>query len=170
MTFYNPRPMTIGLVPSGAAGIKATLQAMSRMVLAFKKDPGVRELASQLVRDLPQYDAAGEIKALHAFVRDHIRYTGDIAGVETLQTPKVTLQTGVGDCDDKSTLLASLLESIGRKTRLVAVGFRPGGGYSHVLVEVRSGKSGRWVPLETIKPVEAGWQPAGIKRRMVAHN
>lgn len=170
MTFYNPRPMTIGLVPSGREGIKATLQAMSRMTRAFKKDPGVRELASQLVRGLPQYDAPGEVRALHAFVRDSIRYTGDISGVETLQTPKVTLQTGVGDCDDKSTLLASLLESIGRKTRFVAVGFSPAGGHSHVLVEVRAGKSDRWVPLETIKPVEAGWQPAGIKRRMVAHN
>lgn len=169
MNYYpQPRPMVVRRIPSGREGIKRTLQCMSVMTRAFKKDPGVRELASQLVRALPQYDRVGEVKALHAFVRDHIRYTNDIRGVETLQTPRVTLETGVGDCDDKSTLLATLLEAIGRATRFVAMGFGEGQGHSHVLVEVRSGK--KWVPLETIKPVDPGWAPANITRRMVAHN
>jgi Transglutaminase-like superfamily len=171
MNLYpSPRPMTLARIPSGREGIKLTLQAMSRLTRAFKKDAGVREVACNLVRNLPQYDQVGEIKAMHAFVRDAIRYTEDIAGVETLQTPRATLELGVGDCDDKSTLLASLLEAINRKTRFVAVGFSEGGGHSHVLVEVRAGKSGRWVPLETIKPVPAGWGPKGVKREMVAHN
>lgn len=170
MNLYpTPRPMFLGRVPSGREGIKQTLRLMSKITRQFKKDPGVRELACMLVRDLPQYDTNGEIRALHAFVRDHIRYTGDIRAVETLQTPRVTLETGVGDCDDKSTLLASLLESINRPTRFVAVGFGEGGGHSHVLVEVLTRKR-KWVPLETIKQVEAGWYPANVKRRMVAHN
>jgi transglutaminase-like putative cysteine protease len=164
-----PRPMTIGRIPSGREGIKLTLQAMSRLTKAWKKDPGIRQLAASLVRNVAQYDAAGEVRALHAFVRDAIRYTGDIRGVETIQTPRATLEMGIGDCDDKSLLLASLLESISKATRFVAVGFRDGGGHSHVLVEVLMGK-GRWVPLETIKDVPAGWKPAGIKREMVAHN
>lgn len=171
MNFYpGARPTVMGRIPSGREGIKATLQAMSRLVRSFKKDQGIRELASSLIRDIPQYDLNGEVRALHAFVRDCIRYTNDIRGVEMVQTPRVTLERGTGDCDDKSTLLATLLESIGRPTRLVAVGFHEGGGHSHVLVEVRLGRAGKWVPLETIKPVEVGWQPAGIKRRMVAHN
>jgi transglutaminase-like putative cysteine protease len=165
-----PRPMTLARIPNGREGIKRTLQAMSRITRVFKKDAGIREVAASLVRDLPQYDTVGEVKALHAFVRDSIRYTGDISKVETLQTPKATLEMGIGDCDDKSILLASLLESIGRPTRFVAVGFGSGGGHSHVLVEVRAGGAGKWVPLETIKPVEAGWGPAGVTRRMVAHN
>jgi transglutaminase-like putative cysteine protease len=171
MNFYpTPRPMTLGRVPSGREGTKQTLHAMTRLARAFKKDAGIRELAASLVRDLPQYDTAGEIRALHAFVRDHIRYTNDIRKVETLHTPRAILEMGVGDCDDKSVLLASLLESIGRPTRFVAVGFGPAGGHSHVLVEVRVGKRGRWVPLETIKPVEAGWEPANVTRRMLSHN
>jgi transglutaminase-like putative cysteine protease len=171
MNFYPaPRPMTLERIPNGREGIKRTLQAMSRITRVFKKDAGIRELALSLVRDLPQYDTTGEVKALHAFVRDHIRYTGDITRVETIQTPKATLEMGGGDCDDKSTLLAALLEAIGRPTRFVAVGFGAGDGHSHVLVEVRAGKSGKWVPLETIKPVQAGWGPAGVTRRMVAHN
>lgn len=171
MNLYpTPRPMTLGRVPSGREGIKQTLHVMSRLCRKYKKDPGIVELACSLVRDLPQYDKAGEIRALHAFVRDNIRYTNDIRGVETVRTPRATLEMGTGDCDDKSLLLAALLEAIGKATRFVAVGFGDGTGLSHVLVEVRHGKSGRWVPLETIKPVEAGWSPANVQRRMVAHN
>lgn len=171
MNFYPPpRPMTLARIPSGREGIKATLHAMSRLVRQFKKDVGVRELASKLVRTVPQYDRVGAVRALHAFVRDHIRYTDDPTRVEWVQTPRATLELGTGDCDDKATLLAALLESIGRPTRFAAVGFTEGGGLSHVLVEIVAGRSGKWVPLETIVPVEAGWGPAGVKRVMVAHN
>lgn len=88
----------------------------------------------------------------------------DIRGVETLHTPEVLLKQQAGDCDDKSVLLAALLESIGHVTRFVAVGFLPG-VYSHVLVEVLLG--GEWVPLETTEPVEVGWYPANVRERMV---
>lgn len=171
MTGFYPqrRPMTLGMVPSGDPGIAGTLRRMVRLTREGKKDPGVRQVAAQLVRDLPQYDTLGEIRALHAFVRDSIRYTNDIRGVELLQTPRATLEMGVGDCDDKSVLLASLLESIGRPTRFVAVAFPPGNAFSHVLVETRFGSSGKWLPLETIKPVEVGWYPPGVSRRMTAH-
>lgn len=169
MSLYpSPRPMTLGTLPSGSAGIAATLKVMVRLAREYKKDSGVRELATRLVRDLPQYDTLGEVKALHAFVRDAIRYTNDIRGVETVQTPRVTLETGVGDCDDKALLLAALLESIGRPARFVAIQLG-GPGFSHVLVETRAGKNGRWIPLETIKPVPAGWYPPGVTKKMTAH-
>lgn len=173
MLYPQPRPMTLGMVPSGPAGIAATLKTMVRVARDARKDPGVRQLAASLVRDLPQYDTVGEVRALHAFVRDHIRYTNDIRNVELIQTPKATLEMGVGDCDDKSTLLASLLESIGRPTRFVAIAMKPSDQFSHVYVETRLGVDAkgrpRWVPLETIKPVDAGWSPSNVTRRMVAH-
>jgi transglutaminase-like putative cysteine protease len=164
--YPSPRPMSLGWLPSGPAGVSATLKAMVRLAREYKKDAGVREVAASLVRQLPQYDTAGEIRALHAFVRDAIRYTSDIAGVETLHTPKATLEMGVGDCDDKALLLSALLESIGKKTRFVAIGMN-GRPLSHVLVEVRCGKG--WMPLETIRPVEAGWYPPNVTSKMEAH-
>ena len=169
MSLYpEPRPMTLGLVPDGPEGVAATLRAMVKLARQYRRDPGVMQLARRLVTHLPQYDRAGEVKALHAFVRDSIRYTNDPQDVELLQTPRATLEMGTGDCDDKSTLLASLLASIGRRARFVAIGMRPlGNSYEHVLVEVQNGKG--WLPLETIKPVEAGWYPKGVARRMVAH-
>lgn len=168
MNYYPaPRPMTMGAVPSGPAGIAATLKIMVAMARQWRKDGGVRELATQLVRDLPQYDTVGEVRALHAFVRDHIRYTGDIRDVETVQDPRATLQLGVGDCDDKSLLLASLLESINHPARFVA--FKVGAsGQWHVLTQTKLGQ--KWVTLETIRPVDIGWNPnIGLTKGMVAH-
>jgi transglutaminase-like putative cysteine protease len=168
MSFYpRPRPFHLGTVPDGDEGIKATLLTMVALARQYQKDPGVRQLAAQLVAPLDQYDRLGEVKALHAFVRDSIRYTNDPVYTELVQTPPATLQMGVGDCDDKALLLATLLESIGRPARFRAVAIAPHPELSHVLVEARIGKG--WLPLETIEPVEAGWFPAGVTRSMFAH-
>ncbi len=162
--------MTVTTIPDGDAGIAATLHTMVALARQGKRDPGVIEVANALVRDLPQGDKFAEVKALHGFVRDNIRYTNDIGGlepVELLRTCEATLTMGCGDCDDKSILLAALLCSIGRPARIVAVALRPSRHFSHVLVETRRGKG--WMPLETILDVDAGWGPPNVSRRMIIH-
>ena len=146
---------------------------MKRLAREGAKDPGVIQVASSLVRGLPQYDRVGEICALHGFVRDSIRYTNDPIDVELVRTPRAILEMEVGDCDDKSILLACLLRCIGRHARFIAIQMEGQGGYSHVYVEtplgrLASGKT-RWVALETIKPVGVGWSPDNVTRRMVVH-
>jgi len=159
--------MTIGSLPAGAAGTLTTLKKMAKLARDGAKDPGVIQLASQLVRDLDQYDRVGEVCALHAFVRDSIRYTSDPIDFELLRTPRAILEMGVGDCDDKSILLSALLRCIGRPSRYVAVALEGLGSFSHVYVETPMGK--RWIALETIKPVGVGWCPDNVTRRMVVH-
>ena len=139
---------------------------MRYLVRNCKMDLALRNLAIELVGGAAQRDYADEIRRLHAFVRDRIRYVGDIAGVETLHTPRQILAQRAGDCDDKSLLLATLLESIGHKTRFVAVGY--GATPSHVLVETRVGS--KWIPLETTEAVAAGWYPDRVRRGPVVHN
>src|SRR5258708_4017951 len=77
-------------LPAGTAGVRATLNLMRDLVRAYKKDMGIRGLAGQLVSGLQQKNFVGEVKRLHAFVRDSIRYTRDIHGIETIQTPPKT--------------------------------------------------------------------------------
>lgn len=120
----------------------------------------IREVALEQVRYLPQKDFYGEAKAMHNFVQNHIRYVRDIADTEVIQTPLKTLEYGQGDCDDKATLLAAMLESIGHITRFHAVGFQTG-KISHVLLE--DNINGQWVPLETTEPVAMGWLPPNIR-------
>ncbi len=133
---------------------------MRAFVNDYKVNPTVRELALSLIRSLPQKDYVGEARALHNYVKNSIRYVRDIADTEVLQTPLKTLEYGQGDCDDKSTLLAAMLESIGHTTRFHAMGFTKG-SVSHVTVEDLL--NGRWVALETTEPVGMGWLPPGIR-------
>lgn len=161
----------LGILPDGEEGTKATLLLMVALVRQYKSSPAVRGAAIDLVRDLPPKRWAAEIRALHEFVRDSIRYTADTCGVETVQTPEATLDLGVGDCDDKSTLLAALLESIGHPSRFVAVGPSPG-IYTHVFVQTPiGGPSGsRWLALDATEPVPPGWTPRNVGAVMIANN
>ncbi len=136
----------------GAAGTRDTLRLMVQLTQAGKHSVNVRLAAQQITQPVAQRDTAGEVRALHRFVRDRIRFVRDVNGTETLQEPERTLQFKAGDCDDKAMLLAAMLESIGYKTRFHAIGFQPG-VFSHVYTEVRLGKA--WVPLETTQD----WPP-----------
>jgi transglutaminase-like putative cysteine protease len=158
---------TLKVIPSGTEGVRATLNEMRKLVRDYKKNDQIRSTAAELVSPLQQKNFMGEIKRLHAFVRDQIRYLRDIHNVETLQSPPETLRRRYGDCDDKATLLAALLESIGHPSRFVAIGKAPG-KFSHVYVETRVGP--KWIGLETTEPVDVGWKPQNVLARMIAHN
>lgn len=121
----------------------------------------VRQKALDIFREkgVPPRKWMPEIAALHSFVRDQIRYVRDPVGVELVSTPEATLAAGQGDCDDKSVLLAALLEATGHPARFTVVAFN-GQPFSHVLVETKSGS--RWIPAETIIYKPLGWFPSGV--------
>lgn len=163
----NGLSATLRGIPDGRAGTIETLKIMSQVARNGKTSLPVRNMALSLIKGLDHKDWVGQIKALHRFVRDKIQYVKDIDGVETLQTPDVTLQLAAGDCDDKSILLASLLGAIGHPTRFVAIG-KNDDDFVHVYPETRVGN--KWLALETTEPVEIGWQPSGYPARLVYHN
>lgn len=153
-------------LPSGRAGTLATLNHMRDFVRASIRSPEqiVRERALRILdaAGVPQRKYWQSARALHAFVRDEIKYVRDPVGVELVQTPEKTLQLGYGDCDDKSTLLAALLESTGHPARFTVIAFG-GNPFSHVLAETRL--DNRWVPAETIIPKPLGWFPTGVTEK-----
>lgn len=151
-------------IPDGRAGVRATLKLMSEIATRYKVDPAMRELALTLVRNVPEKDFTAEVEAIHSFVRSHVRYVADVDGVETLQTPDVTLRVEQGDCDDQSILVATLLLASGHPARFKVVGFAPG-ELSHVFVETLIGR--QWVSVETTEPVAVGWQPANVRNVMI---
>lgn len=165
MQLSYSRPSFLGSLPSGSAGTTETLRLMRELVHQYKSDSTVRGLALELVRSVPPKDWRGEIRAVFEYVRDNIRYTHDIAGIETLQTPPATIELEAGDCDDKSTLLAALLASVGHRTRFVAVGYRQSNDYQHVYVEAALGND--WIPLDATMARPFGWRPRDAVARMV---
>lgn len=146
--------ITLTEIPDGDAGTRATLKIMGSLVKAYKVNPEIYTLARQLVAHLPQKDWPGQVRALTEFVRDRVRYVHDIAGMEGLQTPTVTLEILAGDCDDKCTLLGSLLATINHPVQFAAARIENAPDYGHVFVRTLIGRN--WIPLETTEPVEPG--------------
>lgn len=155
-----PATARLGAIPDGVPGVRVTLRTMARLARDGKLV--VRPVALQLTQHLAQRDRPAEVRALHEFVRDRIRYVRDPRAVETLQAPERTLQIKAGDCDDKAILLAALLESIGHPSRFHAIGFAQD-NFSHVYVETKLGA--RWLPLETTED----WDPGRAAPRAVSH-
>ncbi len=152
-------------IPEGVAGVRATLKWMGHLVKRGKVNDLIRNYTNSLIANVPQKDYRGEIKTVFDFVQNRIRYVRDPRKVEAIHAPEVILQQGWGDCDDKSVLLAAMLETIGKPTRFVPVGFRPG-QISHVYVEVVWGRGPRgemeWIALEPTEPYPLGWRVPGI--------
>lgn len=159
------------VVDNGPRGTRQTLQRMAAIIRRSIGDAELRQYAGRIVRGLPQKDFRGEIEAVHAFVRDRIRYTLDPQGIELLQEPRYILQERVGDCDDKSILVCSLLGNLGHRTRLIAVGPSMR-SFVHVFAQVRDRRVANerdpraWINLECTEPWPVGFG-VSWKGRMV---
>lgn len=136
------------------AATAATVTRMAKIVKANKASPEVIQTARRVIAHIPNKDWIGEAKAIQDFVRNTIRYTRDVHGVETLQTPEVTLREKHGDCDDHAILVAALLASTGHPARLRAIKVKGKPHFCHVFAETRI--ANRWYPVETTEPWSFG--------------
>lgn len=159
--FASPVMSSLSELPSGKDGVIKTLSVMSGLVTQYKADPSIRRLAVAVCGNISGNKKAYlyHVTCVFNYVQNNIGYIRDIRGVETIQTPVYTLQSKSGDCDDKSTLLATLLECIGFPTRFFAMGFSAN-NYSHVICEVNI--NGKWISLDATENKPLGWRPPNI--------
>jgi len=160
-------PVQYMVLSGGFQGTDETVSIMSQLAMGVygSRSPKIADLALKIVRaaNVPEKDYAGEMRAIHNWVRDHIRYIRDVHGQETLQPPEHTaFVRRAGDCDDKAVLDAALLSSIGIPTRFKVLGVTPE-KYSHVYLQARIGNN--WISLDPIMaggpgqaPKPAGWE------------
>lgn len=156
-------PLLAGVLiatPDGKAGAYHTVGLMRAMVQDAKISPEVLQCAHSLIGLSPQHGEATEADTLFRFVRDDVRYIPDVLGVETLTEPAYVLARMSGDCDDKATLLAALLESVGKPTRFVLAGYTPEHReYEHVYLQTLI--DGEWLTMDPSVPVPMGWEAPG---------
>lgn len=152
----------LGSIPNGNDGAFATVSAMRGMVRRYKSHPAIRNAALSITFTTPERDQLAEVDALFSFVRDHIRYVRDVRGIETLATPTKTLEMKAGDCDDQSTLLAAMLESLGYRTRFVIVAFNGSPYFAHVYLQAMTREG--WVNLDPTEDHAVGWAPKNATR------
>lgn len=127
------------------------------MVKHWRTDPQMIAAARSIVFMSPQKSDAAEADALFSYVRDNVRYVRDVLDIETLATPLVTLASRSGDCDDQSTLLATLLEAIGFRTCFVIAGYNDPRVFEHVYLYVEV--DGAWLACDPTESEYFGWEP-----------
>jgi transglutaminase-like putative cysteine protease len=150
---------TLEGLPPGWEGTRRTLEAMADFVRRAPNDPGLRDFALYLVRDIRGHDFGAEIDRLFYFVRDSITYRKDPVDLELVQDARRTLERMAGDCDDKVTLLGSLLGCLGHRSRGVIVSYSPP-TFHHVYLQAL--RSGAWLDLDpTNEQARPGWSPSG---------
>lgn len=150
----------------GDRGVAQTISAMRRLIEQGRKDPSIRELAAQILHNshVPAFDFAGEARAVYEWVRQNIRFTRDVYGVETLHAAREIVRLGIGDCDDFTVLICSLLGNIGHRTRIVTIS-KPEDekNFSHVFPQTCV--NGNWITLDAARVHAAfGREPENVDR------
>lgn len=86
------------------------------IMVAKPNEPSLKRLTDDLLKDVGD-DREKRIQRLLDFVSDEIEYsyTEAVARRETLKRADEVLMTRIGDCSNKTILLASLLEQIGEE-------------------------------------------------------
>ncbi len=143
-------------MPRGEQGTLQTLRLMAAFCKRDAASPELRAVAHKIIEGIAGHDFNSEIRALYSFARDQVKYRKDPVEVERVQDALRTLQFRSADCDDKVTLLVTLLAVCGHRARFCVSGPAPG-RWTHVYCEVATPQG--WMPLDpTPESAQAGWQ------------
>jgi hypothetical protein len=139
-------------------GPETTVNEMRRAILGPRGERSVRvrSFTENVIRGLQPKDYLGEILAIRYAGAEFLRYTNDPASVEWVKDPERIVEeidaTGlaIGDCDDQTTFIATMLRQIGRRVELITVGFGIPGSFSHIFPRVEEPKSGQWIVCDPV--------------------
>lgn len=156
MPYFGNKPaFTKQDLPIGDAGTDKTVSAMAAMTRAAAADPTFISFARELSARYGQKANLDVLYGIGKWVRSVWTFRRDPIGMELLVTPQRIVQdiqrtgTHVGDCDEASVLIASILMAIGFIARFVVVQRNPNAKmYDHVFVEVLF--NNEWLALDGI--------------------
>jgi len=134
-----------------------------------QKCTGSPELLSFVVKNIidpykvPGSDPVALAKAVQKYSQEHIRFFRE--SPERWQTPSRTMKWRIGDCDDKTILIACILRTFRIPVKLVFVRFTipsktvPGKKLKQGHVFPCAHVGGKWVALESVRTVDFGFNP-----------
>lgn len=135
----------------GLAGIWQTMYLMRDIVYRSIRERIIKDTAVNLIRNIEPTKYLEQVKKIFSFIRKKVKYVKDYFGIEEIQYPSRLLSNilkkgyAYGDCDDMAILVASMLYSIGLKTRFCVIATKPK-VYNHIRTEVLI--NNKWIPLE----------------------
>ena len=144
--------------------VRDTIAMMKRY--AWRDAIELRPLAAQILRQSADLSVESALEALYYWVKTNITFQPDELLLdrpdkELLITPKLLIQIRRGDCDDFSTLLASLILAAGLPVSIyfvtVAADPQEPERFSHVYVMVAL-PDGRPMALDASHGLYPGWE------------
>jgi len=125
------------------------------------QNPQVQAVAASIIEKLGEGDSpAARLREAYNYVTLNIKYVTDkkVYGFEEVwQKPSLTLQRGLGDCEDTSFLLCSLLHALNVRARVVFGEWR---GTGHAWVEAWVDGSGGILETTSGQPFTGFADPA----------
>jgi transglutaminase-like putative cysteine protease len=145
---------------------------LRRLVEQGKRDPVVYEFARRAVSArcgntwcAPEKNNVAEAQALFKAIRANVRYTSDIAGIDSYQKPAHTLRFRTGDCDDVSILACATAASVGLPCRFKVIRTKGAPDWNHIYAQIgfpRRAPS-KWVSFDASVNMPFGWEaPASM--------
>jgi transglutaminase superfamily protein len=157
---YSDGNMRTVLRAANDIPIEQRLASIQDLVHKSVQDPQMRKVALQATAKCPERDQMCEAKAVYDYVKQRIRYTGDIGpirhpdgtveGIDLYQSARRTLEMGGGDCDDQAILNATLLALNGLTPKLRVVRQKKDPDWSHIMAGALI--NGKFVALDTTLP------------------
>lgn len=145
----------------GDAGVEQTICVLKCLIDDAVKDPSINVQSIQILRDagVANFGVMDRLRAFYDWISQPANFLyvpdpiGPFGPKETVRPARTLFQVKGGDCDDYSALLASLLGTVGIRTRLVTIAadWSSPNDFSHIYPEAEAAP-GRWIPLDAARP------------------
>lgn len=148
---------------------------IDKMIRKYREDPRIREIGAAILTKkcagrggkyegswcVAEKDWYGEIDAVFSELRKRVRFTRDVISKDTYQSPKRTIaQFNIGDCDDFTISLGSVLQSVGYPLKIRIIQTVPNDDFNHVylMVGVPPMAPRDWIAADASVPEPLGFQ------------
>lgn len=174
MTVYDGQDLG-RIRPFTGETAKDRITVMFMQVAKSIRDPYTLTVRSQIARGCPERDDWCMVQGIYWWVRNHIRYTSDIYGIDLYQSFRRSAELGTGDCDDMTIAIMSLLLCAGFRAGAKIIS-QDGKVYGHVYAVAqmpsgepvdRNASERRLVPLDaTVPSAVPGWEAPKDQRKL----
>ena len=129
---------------------KDRIQILANLIEEGSRSPKIRETALAIVKNCASRDYLCELKSIFKWLKENIRFVGDIKDIDTYHTAERVLNLRQADCDDSLILGASLCASIGYPILIKIISQDKNEPFHHIyfLAGVSPDKPTKWYAMD----------------------